>query len=204
MSNPIVQVGVSVEQGSLAQFHKLLDSVEDMAVHVDIGIHDISGQDVVTYAGANEFGAENAGASRAVKIPERSFIRSTIDDQRDKYVGRVEQRWNQILEGTLTPHTALSLIGLEVQRDIQRKIRSDVPPPNALSTIKKKGSAHTLIDDGTMVQEVRYAVKNVQEQTLEMSQPTDAGVNLRNKQVARKAKRAFARDVKRIKRQFKK
>ena len=50
-------------------------------------------------------------------------------------------------------------IGMFLENKIREKILSDVPPPNAESTIKRKGSSHTLIDDSTLLSSVTHVVK---------------------------------------------
>ena len=50
-------------------------------------------------------------------------------------------------------------IGMFLENKIREKILSGVPPPNAESTIKRKGSSHTLIDDGTLLANVTHAVE---------------------------------------------
>ncbi len=49
-------------------------------------------------------------------------------------------------------------IGMELENRIRIKILSNVPPPNAPSTIEKKGSSHTLIDSGNMLGSVSHQV----------------------------------------------
>lgn len=43
---------------------------------------------------------------------------------------------------------------MDLRNEIVKKINSNVPPPNAPSTIKQKGSSKTLIDTGNMVNSV--------------------------------------------------
>ena len=50
-------------------------------------------------------------------------------------------------------------IGMFLENKIREKILSDVPPPNAESTIKRKGSSHTLIDDSTLLESVTHIVE---------------------------------------------
>ena len=46
----------------------------------------------------------------------------------------------------------------KIEAAIVQKILSGVPPPNAASTIKKKGSSKTLVDSGDMYKHVTYKV----------------------------------------------
>lgn len=50
-------------------------------------------------------------------------------------------------------------IGMFLENKIREKILSDVPPPNAESTIKRKGSSHTLIDDSILLSSITHTVE---------------------------------------------
>ena len=50
-------------------------------------------------------------------------------------------------------------IGMKIENAIRLKILSNIPPPNAASTIKTKGSSHTLIDTGEMLESVSHEVE---------------------------------------------
>lgn len=51
-------------------------------------------------------------------------------------------------------------IGMYLENKIREKILSNVPPENAPSTIKAKGSSHTLIDDGILLASITHIVEN--------------------------------------------
>jgi hypothetical protein len=50
-------------------------------------------------------------------------------------------------------------LGMDLENAIRTKILSGVPPPNAPSTIHAKGSSHTLIDTGTLLDTVSHTVE---------------------------------------------
>jgi len=50
-------------------------------------------------------------------------------------------------------------VGMKIENAIRLKILSNIPPPNAASTIKAKGSSHTLIDTGEMLDFVSHEVE---------------------------------------------
>lgn len=83
-------------------------------------------------AAANEFGTKDG------RVPERSFIRATVDKKRAEWNGLVEKLKDRVLAGSLTTDQALGLIGERIKRDIQAAIRSNIGPPNAASTIAAK------------------------------------------------------------------
>ena len=104
--------------------------------------------DLVTVAAANEFGTNT--------IPERSFIRSTFEENKTELAAVSAAEVKAIVEGRKTVDTSLSLIGLLHTGQIQAKIHSNIPPPNAEATIERKGSSVTLIDSGQLVQSIRH------------------------------------------------
>lgn len=97
---------------------------------------------------ANEFGTETQAA--------RSFMRSTYDERRGTIDRLMESEKNKILAGTSTTARSLGLIGEYFQGQVQKKIRSNVPPPNAESTVKRKKSSKTLIDTAQMLGAIRH------------------------------------------------
>lgn len=120
---------------------------------VDVGI--LGGKvvegtfNVAELAAVHEFGTDKAGRSRNVIIPERSFLRSTFDDKRQKYRQVLKSLMGEVLVGIKTVDQALSLFGERVVGDVKKKITDIKEPPNKPSTIaRKKGKANPLIDTG--------------------------------------------------------
>jgi hypothetical protein len=77
--------------------------------------------------------------------PERSFMRSTFDENREKYRQLAEKFTLAIAHGKMDEHRALGLLGEIVATDIRKKILSDIPPPNAPSTLARKPGDRTLV-----------------------------------------------------------
>jgi hypothetical protein len=90
----------------------------------------------VDLAMIHEFGAPAAG------IPERSFIRSTFDTQRDKF----QTLLNSLVRGMFDhpekfpPSRVLGLVGAKLAAEIKNRVTqgSQVPPPNSPATLQKK------------------------------------------------------------------
>jgi hypothetical protein len=104
--------------------------------------------DLVTVAASNEFGT--------TRIPERSFLRSTFEEERGRLAEITAAEADAVLAGTKDIDVSLSLIGLYFTGRVQAKIHSHPPPPNDPKTIERKGSSGTLVDSGQMVQSIRY------------------------------------------------
>lgn len=93
-----------------------------------------------------------------ITIPARPYIRSTVDENEDKYFKDSESLSKQMMEGRIDKHQALTLMGQAIESDIKLKIINLKSPANAPSTIRKKGSANPLVNTGLLGQSIRYAV----------------------------------------------
>jgi hypothetical protein len=122
---------------------------------IEVGVRaSTAGADLVLIATVNEFGSANG------HVPERSFIRSTADENREKY-GRLSQRavTRGIDKGVGEFERELGKVGAVMAGDVQRKIITLSRPPNAPSTIAKKGSDSPLVDTGRLGQSIDFVVK---------------------------------------------
>lgn len=136
-------------------YNALMNDVKklDGEPFVKVGVLGKSGSELATYAGANEFGTRDG------RIPERSFIRSTMDQIRFVLFQQAGRYLDQITAGTMSPKQALGLMGEFVRARIVVKITTLQDPPNAPSTIAQKGSANPLIDSGRMRQAISWEVE---------------------------------------------
>lgn len=111
-----------------------------------------SGLNVADIATFNEFGTSS--------IPARPFIRSTFDENTEKY-----QRWAQksvsLIGAGMSANNVAKRMGEMIKSDIQRKIVAIKMPPNSAATIQRKGSSNPLIDTGRMRQSIDYRLTNV-------------------------------------------
>ena len=106
--------------------------------HVKVGVlaadadkaYEGGGTTVLDVAIWNEFGTE--------RIPERSFLRSTADEQRAAMGSRMQAYMRAFENGSLSISGALERIGLEMQAAIKHTIVTMTDPPNAPSTIRAK------------------------------------------------------------------
>ena len=135
-SKPGVKVGVLGKDFSKAKDERTKNSVKPDP-NISLG----------QVAVENEFGTDTT--------PERSFIRSTVDEQNKAWQRYAEKLKDKILDG-MAMDRALGIMGLLIQRDIQRKIRSNIQPANAPSTIARKGSSRTLIDTGQLANSIAW------------------------------------------------
>lgn len=140
-----------------------LDDSDGLAVLVGF-LATEAGDDLITYAAANEFGTD--------VIPERSFLRSTVDLHRADYEKELADAVGLMIDSVskggvfsgggraaiAQAKKALQRLGLRAVGDVQAQIVEIRDPPNAPSTIARKGSSNPLIDTGRMRQSVSFVV----------------------------------------------
>jgi len=107
---------------------------------------------VAEYATYNEFGTKD--------IPQRSFLRSTYDEQ----IGKWERQLENGIKGIINMNSDASRVwrdlGLKAERDIQKKLSSNIAPENKASTIRQKGSGKTtLFDTGLLYRSITHEVR---------------------------------------------
>ena len=122
---------------------------------VDAGIID-AGKHVtgdITVAGigyAHEFGTAT--------LPERSFMRSTIQEKKKDIIALQKKLLKQIVNGKIKVESGLGLLGEFMADAIRQKIVSISSPPNTPETIAAKGSSNPLIDTGQLKNSITYEV----------------------------------------------
>jgi hypothetical protein len=111
------------------------------------------GVTVAGYAAINEFGSNDG------RIPERSFLRSTVAENERRYVSELVEAAGQVIDGKASVDQAFGLVGLGAELDVKDKIRDLRAPPNAPMTLAKKFPGdNPLIDTGRMRQGISHQV----------------------------------------------
>lgn len=147
-----------------AKFHAMIKRAKRAQAtgvrQVDVGFFATAkypdGTPVPNVAAWNEFGTQKKGGG-GVHIPQRPFFRHAMvnikDDVKPVLIQHVDPKTMVV-----TPRVA-GLVGLTIQKRIQLSITQLTTPPNAPSTIKKKGSSNPLIDTGVLRKSVAYTIK---------------------------------------------
>lgn len=99
-----------------------------------------------------------------ITIPARPYIRSTVDENEDRYFGVSKKLMGQVIDGDLDKAGALEIMGQLIESDIKRKIITLRSPANVASTIRKKGSDNPLVDTGLLGGSIRFIVKTSREE----------------------------------------
>ncbi len=102
---------------------------------------------------AHEFGTKN--------IPERSFIRRTLEEKRVKIKDTFRRAATAVVKRNISPENALNQLGSYLAGEIQATIKSGppIPPPLHPSTIARKKSSRPLVDTGRLNQSISWRVK---------------------------------------------
>ncbi|MCD8364444.1 MAG: hypothetical protein LUC83_01265, partial [Clostridiales bacterium] len=88
----------------------------------------------------------------------RPFMRDSVNLHKEEISTFAAKAAQAIAKGG-TAEQALKQIGLLQKSLVQDQITNGDYTPNAKSTIRKKGSAHPLIDTGRMRQSVNFQVR---------------------------------------------
>lgn len=102
-------------------------------------------------AAIHEFGAG--------PIPQRSFIRATIDQRKADIAKLQGVLAGQVLAGKLTPDQALTQLGAKVASWMQQRIASGIAPALDPATVAAKGSSVPLVDTGQLKASITFLVE---------------------------------------------
>lgn len=142
------------------------DSLGDVGVYVGIradrGAEVIAGEVTLAAIGTvHEFGSADG------RIPQRSYLRSTVDERRREYAKALRAAADAALvEVVRSRRVNLDAVRRKFERvgafavgDVKRKITDLRTPPNAPSTIRRKGSDNPLIDTGRLRASIDFEVR---------------------------------------------
>lgn len=112
---------------------------------------------VAQYAAYNEFGT--------TKIPPRPFLRPTMEERQEEWTEAIKGSVSSSLKsGQFNNRSILEVIGEGAVKDVKARIMSNVPPPNAPSTVARKKAKgiepiRTLVETGLMHASVEYKIE---------------------------------------------
>ena len=117
--------------------------VEDVrGLVMSVGVHAEAGGENIENAERHEFG---------LGVPQRSFIGAYADANQADVVKRMSAAVAAGLAGKgAGPRQNLEALALKCAGEVQAMIAGGIAPPNAPSTIAKKGSSTPLIDTGQL------------------------------------------------------
>jgi hypothetical protein len=98
-------------------------------------------------------------APHDIEIPERSFIRNTVDLKAAEIQKTMEKQVALISVGKVTTEGVLRRLGLFVKGLIQERMAQGIAPGLKRATIERKGSSKPLIDTGQLRSSIAYEVR---------------------------------------------
>ena len=132
-----------------------------VGVLASAGSHPGSNISMVELAAIHEFGSPAAG------IPERSFIRRTLELQRAEIIAMTRRISEAFLRERVTLQQGLGLLGLFLANAVRHTITSEQVVPRLAEsaagrrTIARKGSHVTLVDHAQLLNAISYEVVGV-------------------------------------------
>jgi len=112
-----------------------------VTIGIQGGPHGDDGLTTADVAAINEFG---------LGVPARPFMRLTFEQRARDLQALVRGLEHRILEETMQVDQALKIMGAAAVGYVRATIDAGVPPPNAPSTIARKGSSKPLINFGQL------------------------------------------------------
>jgi hypothetical protein len=119
-----------VDKGLGAMFARV--SVAHTDAGVEVGVIEAEDPETALIAKVHEHGSEKR------KIPQRSFLRSTVARNRERYVQLAKRAYSKFLDGNWSLVQALNAVGHEIKADIRRTIIKGIPPDLKKATISSK------------------------------------------------------------------
>jgi len=94
-------------------------------------------------------------------IPARPWIRPPLYTHHDELTKELVKIWESCKDGKGDPSKKLNALGSLAASLVKNYVTQGdgIPPPNAPSTIKRKGSSRPLVDTGAMVNAVTWEVR---------------------------------------------
>jgi hypothetical protein len=93
-----------------------------------------------------------------IHIPERSFIRTGYDQNRDQVLSKAGKLLADVAEGKMTARGCYQAVGLELSSKIKDYAIGLQSPPNSGFTTGRKGSSNPLVDTGDMIGGITWRV----------------------------------------------
>lgn len=137
-------------KGIKSLMKRLEKGTVDVGILAGEGKHKDSTFSIAQIGYIHEFGAAT--------IPERSFIRSTINGQSKDIKKIAREQYKLVLNGKTTTEKGLGILGAFTAGLIQETFTSNDWEPNTDKTQQRKGSTTPLIDTGQLRQSISYKV----------------------------------------------
>lgn len=144
----------------LKRLEQLFKAIDRSAVY--IGVVGGSHTDNETHQTIRmpELAAVHEFGSAKRNIPERSFLRSSIEDNKQNYTNQMANLIKQAAQGSVAPSAVYGAMGAVAAGQAQKKISNGQLAPLKPQTIQRKGSSKPLYDTGQLVQSITWVVRD--------------------------------------------
>lgn len=139
------------------QLEKRLEAIKrrvaernSVKVGIPAGSGDHDGTPLVVIGAVHEFGSGH--------IPERSFLRVPLRANQDLWSQILRNGLPAVLRNEITSLQLMDQLGSRAAAASQEAISRGINPPNAPSTIQRKGSSTPLVDTGRLLQSITWEV----------------------------------------------
>ena len=141
----------SIEVGAIEGDHKWLAAIHEYGCEITVTPK--------MRAFLHRQGLHLKSTTTVIKIPERSFLRSSHDAHADEVLKKAERALSLVVAGQMSVQQYLDMVGLNYVSMIKKYIVELDSPPNHPYTVEQKGSSNPLVDTGGLVESISYRVK---------------------------------------------
>lgn len=159
------------DESNVKEFLKMLKELS--STHLEIGIFGDSGGDILMIATVQEYGCNikvtdkmrgylhSIGIhlkkeTKEIKIPERSFVRGSYDENKNKIIDNADKLLEKVINLELPVSVFFDTLGEYIVGLVQEYMTDLKSPPNHPATIANKKSSNPLIDTGRLRQSITY------------------------------------------------
>lgn len=145
-------------------YRALMERLKAHGATVTVGVHENeggktdgdgtgpAGPTVLDVAKWNEFGTPTS--------PPRSFLAGWADERQKENEADMRKVGEAVIKGKIPSiDVGLERLGLKWVGDVKARIKAHIPPPNAESTIAKKGSSTPLIASSQLFNSILHKVE---------------------------------------------
>lgn len=154
MIRPTVSlIGRQQAEQALKDLAKSLEREQRVLVGVPKGAGEYEdGVNYATIMAVNNFGSADG------RIPGRPVLQPAVEEGAPVYRRLAEVMLPKVLSGEMEMRVLLEQMGSLAEGHVKQYMTDLRTPPNAQSTIDKKGSDNPLIDTGALRQSIRYVI----------------------------------------------
>ena len=163
-----VRIKYSSKSDDLPSMKRRLDSINGTGVEVGVlkgehawlaGIHEYGCSITVTEkmrAFLHGQGLHLKKSTTAITIPERSFLRTGFDKNRDAVVEKAGKMVADVAQGNMSASALYSGVGLELSNKIKDYAVGLNSPGNHSFTVARKGGSNPLVESGDMINGITW------------------------------------------------